>query len=67
LIDANPRAAYNYRLISSRGQPARAPRHTDVPPQRPRKRALRQMWRGLAATVCLQTAAGCPVLQPTND
>jgi hypothetical protein len=39
----------------------------DVLPQRSRKRALRQTWRGLAATVCVQTAAGCPVLQPTND
>jgi hypothetical protein len=38
-------------------------RHRDVPPHWSRKRSMRQTWRGFAATVCLQTAAGCPVLQ----
>jgi hypothetical protein len=35
----------------------------DVPPRRARKCLSRQRWRGFAAPVCLQTAAGCPVLQ----
>ncbi len=38
-------------------------RHMDVPPRRARKCLSRQRWRGFAAPVCLQTAAGYPVLQ----